>query len=85
MQFIVLLDSKTADSVEYGLKSVFSKYGIAMFNSITSDNGLEFSTLSDVAKNICEVYFAHPYSAWERGSNENNNRMITRYIVRVDV
>ena len=27
-----------------------------------------------------EIYYCHPYASWERGSNENNNRMIRRFI-----
>jgi IS30 family transposase len=27
-----------------------------------------------------EIYYAHPYSSWERGSNENGNRMLRRFI-----
>ena len=27
-----------------------------------------------------EVYYAHPYSSWKRGSNENGNRILRRYI-----
>lgn len=48
------------------------------FKSITADNGSEFSRLSEVLS--CDVYYAHAYSSWERGINENHNRMIRRFL-----
>ena len=33
-----------------------------------------------VKKKRTEVYYAHPYSAWERGSNENANKLIRRFV-----
>uniref|UniRef100_UPI00047F34C5 IS30 family transposase n=1 Tax=Streptococcus porci TaxID=502567 RepID=UPI00047F34C5 len=49
-----------------------SLYPIA---SITADNGSEFTLLSDL-----EVYFAHPYSSHERGTNENFNGLLREYV-----
>lgn len=54
--------------------------------SITCDNGSEFldpetierSALSD--KKRCDTFFAHPYTASERGSNENANRIVRRFV-----
>ena len=50
------------------------------FRSITTDNGpefLEYEKLQAVVK--CPVYYCHSYAAWEKGSNENHNRMIRRW------
>lgn len=52
--------------------------------AITVDNGSEFA-LADQLEQSCitgdkrtKVYYCHPYSSWERGSNENVNGMIRR-------
>ena len=57
----------------------------AIFKSITVDNGSEFSAADEIEKSCINktiprttVYFCHPYSSWERGSNENLNGMIRR-------
>lgn len=48
--------------------------------TITSDNGKEFSSHQDVAKSLgIDFYFAHPYSSWERGLNENTNGLIRQF------
>lgn len=48
--------------------------------TITCDNGKEFTGHRAVAKALrADVYFAHPQSAWERGSNENANGLIRQY------
>ena len=57
-----------------------------IFQTITVDNGSEFQdwegmtrAVSGVGKRT-HIYYCHPYSAFERGSNENGNRMIRRRV-----
>lgn len=50
-------------------------------HTITSDNGTEFAHHEAVSRALgIKFYFAHPYSAWERGLNENTNGLIRQYI-----
>jgi IS30 family transposase len=50
-------------------------------HTITLDNGKEFSAHEEIAKFLnLTIYFAHPYSSWERGFNENTNGLIRQYI-----
>ena len=53
-----------------------------VFKNITADNGAEFLDGEGIkrAAKCGEVYYAHPYSSWERGSNENGNRMLRRFL-----
>jgi IS30 family transposase len=54
--------------------------------SLTSDNGGELLDFNAIEKSAihagkrCDVFFAHPYRASERGSNENANRIVRRFI-----
>ena len=48
--------------------------------TITADNGLEFSEISNLENETLSIYFARPYSAWERGSNERHNGLLRRCI-----
>lgn len=71
------------DKLERKYKYKFKK----IFKSITMDNGSEFldmvslegSCLKEGTKRTT-CYYAHPYSSWERGSNENQNKLIRRFI-----
>ena len=48
--------------------------------TITFDNGLEFSEHEKIAQALdADIYFAHPYASWERGINENTNGLIRQY------
>jgi len=50
-------------------------------STITVDNGTEFASHKKIAKELnAEVYFAHPYCAWERGLNENTIGLIRQYL-----
>ena len=53
-----------------------------VFKSITADNGSEFLDSKGMQKaaKCDEVYYAHPFSSWERGSNENGNRILRRFL-----
>lgn len=57
----------------------------SIFKSITFDNGTEFAAAEELERSCVnkrlprtKVYFCHPYSSWERGTNENTNGMIRR-------
>ncbi|MBC8481341.1 MAG: IS30 family transposase [Planctomycetes bacterium] len=49
--------------------------------TLTVDNGKEFASHESVADALrIKVYFADPYSAWQRGLNENTNGLIRQYV-----
>ena len=59
------------------------KYGdefSEVFKTITADNGSEFERLSELEAYGIDVFFAHPYSSWERPQNERHNRLFRRYV-----
>lgn len=71
------------DTLERKHKSKFSE----IFKSITMDNGSEFLNSGGIESSCLKngekrttAYYAHPYSAWERGSNENANKLIRRFV-----
>lgn len=69
-----------ADGIVYLKKHFGSKFS-EVFKTITSDNGSEFAELSSLENTSdTKVYFAHPYSSWERGSNERHNGLLRRFI-----
>lgn len=76
-EIIRLIDGRDADSVDYAMKDIIENYG-SLINSITADNGPEFANLSSDLIGIADVYFTHPYTSCERGTNEVHNRMIRR-------
>ena len=75
-EIIRLIKDKTVKSVNKALKEVLKEYEI---KSITENNGLEFERLYEVF-DYEKIYYAHPYSSYERGSNENHNRLIRRFL-----
>jgi len=88
-EIIRLMPDKTAESVVKALDSLEREIGIKkfrkMFLSITVDNGGEFSDCEGIERSYrgkskrTTVYYCHPYSSYERGSNENQNKMVRRH------
>jgi IS30 family transposase len=78
------IPGKGSSAVTKGLALLKSEYGDRfdrVFKTITSDNGLEFSNLSKLEENgETKIYFAHPYSSCERGTNERHNGLLRRFI-----
>lgn len=62
------------------LAGIFGEQFPQVFKSITTDNGSEFSAFSSFEKYGTQVYFAHPYSSWERPVNERSNREFRKYV-----
>lgn len=88
-ELIYRIKSKTAAEVIKCLNHLEWKYGKSfkdIFKTITVDNGSEFSSYELMKKSYrsksarTEIYYCHPYSSWERGSNERQNQIIRRYI-----
>ena len=76
---IIKLASRNATDLAHGLIHGMKKMK-SKIKTITVDNGKEFSAHQTIAKNLkADIYFAHPYSSWERGINENTNGLIRQY------
>lgn len=82
--FIQKIESKTAEAVTEALNNICSIYGekfSKVFKTITGDNGSEFADLSKLEIGTdTKVYFTHPYSSFEKGTNERHNGLIRRFI-----
>ena len=88
-EIVIKLKDQGAASVVEALDRLERKWGDLfpkVFRSITVDNGVEFSDYEGMEKSVLKdekrtfVFYCHPYSSWERGTNENNNRLIRRHI-----
>ena len=88
-EIIIAIPNRKAETVVKALDALERKLGArrfrAIFKSITFDNGTEFAAAEGLERSCVnkrlprtKVYFCHPYSSWERGSNENVNGMIRR-------
>lgn len=78
-RYITKIASKTSQAVKAGLDRIVKCFGSkssSVFKSITADNGSEFSSLAADLKGKVNVYFAHPYSPGERGTNEKQNSLV---------
>ena len=88
-EIIMKLPNKETATIANALDKIERRYGSKFyrtFKSITFDNGVEFMGYKGIEKSCrikakrTKVYYAHPYCSGERGTNENNNRMIRRWI-----
>lgn len=77
---LIPLKNKNAETVRKGFEKAFRKLPKIMKKSLTYDNGTEMSEHKMFTKNTkVNVYFTHPYSPWERPTNENSNGLIRDY------
>lgn len=90
-EIIFKLPDHTDEAVVAALDRLERKWGADMFKrvfkTITVDNGSEFADAEGLQRSIInegekrtKVYYCHPYSSWERGTNEETNKMIRRKI-----
>lgn len=84
-----LMPDRTRESVIAALDRIERRFGSRrfrkLFRTITVDNGGEFADVERLERSAItkgkrtKIYFCHPYSSYERGSNENENRIIRRH------
>lgn len=71
--------SKQAELVAQAIIDLLS--WVEHLKTITADNGKEFAKHLQISRQLCvDIFFAHPYSSWERGTNENTNGLIRQYL-----
>lgn len=78
---LIKISNRSAKAVAEGIQQLRAIYGDrfnAVFRSITSDNGSEFATLPQLLPDT-DIYYAHPYSSYERGLNEKQNSLVRRF------
>jgi len=79
MVLIRRINDKKAETVSRAINEALQPWK-PFLQTITTDNGKEFAYHLKVSENLeIDYYFAHAYSSWERGSNENLNGLIRQY------
>jgi IS30 family transposase len=75
------LDACAADPVAQQLQRTIRRLPASKRRSLTLDNGREFARPMELERRLdLPLYFAHPYHAWERGTNENLNGLLRQYL-----
>jgi IS30 family transposase len=79
--FLDKLDRALAQTVREKTRQRFVRLPRKHRRTITYDNGSEFAAHEFIERETkATVYFAHPYSSWERGTNENTNGLLRQYL-----
>lgn len=79
----IKIDGKTVSGVVDAMRKLYRLHGSKfslIFRSINTDNDSEFADFASMEAMGTKVYFAHPYSSWERHVNERSNRLLRRFI-----
>jgi len=70
-----------AEPVMQRLQQTIRRLPASKRRSLTLDNGREFARPAELERRLgLQVFFAHPYHAWERGTNENTNGLLRQYL-----
>lgn len=77
---LVHVTSRSMDAVSEGLSREMAKLPQTVRRTLTWDRGMELANHPEVTKNTgLAVFFADPRSPWQRGTNENTNRLLRQY------
>jgi IS30 family transposase len=76
----VKIPDQTASSTEQAFGLLSTHFPKGTFQTATVDRGKEFACYEALEKHFgVEVYFADPYSSWQRGTNENANGLLREF------
>ena len=74
------LPNKQAETMANQTSIAFRRIPICLRHTLTVDNGKEFAAFKQMEQRTgLKIYFADPYSAWQRGTNENTNGLLRQY------
>lgn len=75
-----LLPNRKADVVSEGITHLLQELPSQAVRTITFDRGREFSKWRELERDLkCKTYFADPFCAWQKGSNENTNGLLREF------
>ena len=78
--YIIFLKDRTSQTMTQAVAKTLNNLIPEARKTMTYDNGMEMTNHKWLTENTgMDIYFAHPYSPWERGTNENTNGLIRRY------
>ncbi|KGP77444.1 IS30 family transposase [Paenibacillus sp. MAEPY2] len=76
----IQMPDRTALSMEIAFGVAAAQYPAAAFQTATTDRGKEFACYANLEEtHDVQIYFADPYSSWQRGSNENANGLLREF------
>ena len=78
-EIIFRASAKTSAATVSAFSKIVRKFPQGTFKTVTVDNGSEFQDVNGLQALTNSVYYCHPYTSCERGSNENANRIIRRF------
>ena len=71
---------RRAETMENAIVAALSAFPPQLVKTITCDRGTEFANWRRIEERLhCEVYFADPYCAWQKGTNENLNGLLREF------
>ena len=78
--YIIFLKDRTSETMTKAVAETLNNLIPEARKTMTYDNGMEMANHKWLTEHTgMDIYFAHPYSPWERGTNENTNGLIRRY------
>ena len=70
-----------ASTINQAIEAAFKEMPERFIRTLTLDNGKEFAEFKQLEELLqARIYFADPYSSWQRGTNENTNGLIRQYL-----
>ena len=76
----IKIADRTASSMESAIKQLHAVLPKNAFKTATVDRGKEFACYKNIENDIgLPLFFADPYSSWQRGSNENSNGLLREF------
>jgi len=76
----VKMPDRKAETMERTIEAVLSALPSELVKTITCDRGTEFANWRNIEQKLnCDVYFADPYCAWQKGTNENLNGLLREF------